>query len=98
MYKTKQTDQRVQPLFKLVLWLVLGRGSLYDSSLVIIIFIALQKIVLYSVYFQGLNVLAKIIAALKIINVTWVKAIVMRMKTAWEIKFAALTIVARLDF
>ena len=34
-YKTKQTDQRVKTLFKLVLWLVLGRGSLYDSSLVI---------------------------------------------------------------
>ena len=33
-YKTKQPDQRVKPLFKLVLWLVLGRGSLYDSSLV----------------------------------------------------------------
>ena len=33
-YKTKQTDQRVKPLCKLVLWLVLGRGSLYDSSLV----------------------------------------------------------------
>ena len=32
--KTKQTDQRVKPLFKLVLRLVLGRGSLYDSSLV----------------------------------------------------------------
>ena len=31
-YKTKQTDQRVKPLFKLVLWLVLGRGSLYESS------------------------------------------------------------------
>ena len=27
-YKTKQTDQRVKPLFKLVLRLVLGRGSL----------------------------------------------------------------------
>ena len=34
-YKTKQTDLRVKPLFKLVLWLVLGRGSLYDSSLVL---------------------------------------------------------------
>ena len=34
VYKTKQTDQRVKPFFKLVLWLVLGRGSLYDSSLV----------------------------------------------------------------
>ena len=33
-YKTKQTDQRVKPLFKLVLWLMLGRGLLYDSSLV----------------------------------------------------------------
>ena len=29
-YKTKHTDQRVKPFFKLVLWLVLGRGSLYD--------------------------------------------------------------------
>ena len=34
-YKTKQTDQRVKPFFKLVLWLVLGRGSLHDSSLVL---------------------------------------------------------------
>ena len=34
-YKTKQTDQRVKPLFKLVLWLVLVRESLYDSSLVV---------------------------------------------------------------
>ena len=32
--RTKQTDQRVEPIFKLVLWLVLGRGSTYDSSLV----------------------------------------------------------------
>ena len=27
--KTKQTDQRIKPFFKLVLWLVLERGSLY---------------------------------------------------------------------
>ena len=36
--ETKQTDQRVKSLFKLVLWLVLGRGSLYDPSLVLYIF------------------------------------------------------------
>ena len=36
--RTKHTYQRVEPFFKLVLWLVLGRGSLYDSSLVIIFF------------------------------------------------------------
>ena len=29
-YKTKETDQRVKPLFN---WLMLGRGSLYDSVL-----------------------------------------------------------------
>ena len=39
-YKTKQTDQGVKPLFKLVLWLLLGRGSLYDSSLVRVLKIA----------------------------------------------------------
>ena len=33
--RTKHTDQRVKPFFKLVLWWVLGPGSLYDSSLVI---------------------------------------------------------------
>ena len=43
-YKTKHTDQRVKPLFKLVLWLVLGRGSLYDSSLVLFIHVALGKL------------------------------------------------------
>ena len=32
--RTKQTDQRVKPLFKLVLWWVRRCGSLYDSSLV----------------------------------------------------------------
>ena len=31
---TKHTNQRVKPFFKLVIWLVLARGSLYDSSLV----------------------------------------------------------------
>ena len=39
--KTKQTDQTVKPLFKLVLWLVLGRGSLYDTSLVIYIIVTI---------------------------------------------------------
>ena len=33
-YVRIQTDRRVKPYFKLVLWLVLRRGSLYDSSLV----------------------------------------------------------------
>ena len=33
--RTKQNKPiKIKPLFKLVLWLVLGRGSLYDSSLV----------------------------------------------------------------
>ena len=32
MYKPNQTDQRVKPFFKLVLWLVLGRGSLSCPS------------------------------------------------------------------
>ena len=43
VYKTKQTDQRVKPLFKLVLWLVLGRGSMYDSSLVSFILLDFKK-------------------------------------------------------
>ena len=47
-YKTKQTDQRVKPLFKLVLWLVLRRGSLYDSSLV-------YYIIDITVYFYRIN-------------------------------------------
>ena len=41
--KTKQTDQTVKPLFKLVIWLVLGRGSLYDSSLVVVFSYAMLK-------------------------------------------------------
>ena len=31
--RTIHTDQRDQPFVKLVVWLVMGRGSLYDSSL-----------------------------------------------------------------
>ena len=48
-YKTKQTDQRVKPLFKLVLWLVLGRGSLYDSGLVSFNLRNINKVMLFGV-------------------------------------------------
>ena len=37
--QNKTNRSKIKPLFKLVLWLVLGRGSLYDSSLVLNILI-----------------------------------------------------------
>ena len=36
--QNKTNRSKINPLFKLVLWLVLGRGSLYDSVLLTIIF------------------------------------------------------------
>ena len=36
--QNKTNRSKIKPLFKLVLWLVLGRGSLYDSSLVMYLY------------------------------------------------------------
>ena len=40
--RTKRNEQRIKPIFKLVLWLVIGRGSLYDSSLALSMITTIQ--------------------------------------------------------